>query len=548
MKILLINPLFPNSLWSFSGLSDLAGSSIGQPPLGLVTVAALTPPGHELQVIDENIEPVDFEAEVDLVALGPFNVQFARAKEIAERFRARGIPVAVGGPYVSLDPEAAEDHFDHTLSGEAEFIWPKFVNDLEAGQAEQRYVQEGNIDITASPVPRLDLLRLDSYLAVYLQASRGCPFTCEFCDIIITDGRVPRLKPVSQVMAEIESVYKLRGHGGHIGFSDANFIGSPKYAEELLTAMADWNRERGYPLKFGAEMTLNVADKPKLLELFQAANFLCIFIGIESPRTASLLETKKAQNARGDILEKIHRIQAYNIAVDAGMIVGFDSDDSAIFQEQFDFLQKSGISLTTCGVLTALKGTPLYTRLKNEGRLRDDSFVDTLGHGAADLNFEPHLMSREDLLAGYNWLIRSLYSYDNYAERLLEGTKHFSKQLPPGQRGLRAFDAKGFKILARAIPYYLFRAGSSGRRFFLGTLWKAVRRGDLLNTIVPLLTYLVMHKHFFAFVNEVHGGLEAVPVDPPEFGPVPERAVPPPEFVQIAAQGAGEGGLVDVVP
>jgi radical SAM superfamily enzyme YgiQ (UPF0313 family) len=543
MKILLINPLFPNSLWSFSGLSDLVGSSIGQPPLGLATVAALTPEGHEITIIDENVEPIDFEAEADLVALGPFNVQFGRAKEIASRFRSRGIPVAVGGPFVSLDPEAAEGHFDHTLTGEAERIWPRFVNELDAGHADAMYVQQGNIDITESPVPRLDLLKLDSYLAIYLQASRGCPFTCEFCDIIITDGRIPRLKPVSQVMEEIEAVYKIRGRGGHIGFSDANFIGNPKYAEELLIAMGAWNRERGYPLKFGAEMTLNVADKPRLLELFREANFMCIFIGIESPRTSSLMETKKVQNTRGDILEKIHLIQAHNIAVDAGMIVGFDSDDSAIFQEQFDFLQKSGIALTTCGVLTALKGTPLYTRLEHAGRLRDDNFQDTLGHGSADLNFEPELMTGEDLLAGYNWLIRSLYSYDNYSARLLDGVKHFSGQTPPGQKGLRAFDLKGLKILVRAIRHYLFRAGPKGRRFFLGTLWKAARRGNLLNSLVPTLTYLVMHKHFFAFVNEIHGDAESVPVNPPEFGPILQKTAPPPKFVQIPSQGE----LLDVV-
>lgn len=305
-------------------------------------------------------------------------------------------------------------------------------------------------DITDSPIPRFDLLKLDSYPYFCIQASRGCPFACEFCDIIITDGRVPRVKPISQVMAEIEAICALGGR--YISFSDANFIGNHRYAKELLTEMSAWNKARGYLVRFYAEMTLNVAERSDLLQLLREANFQSIFIGIESPRSASLLETKKVQNTIGDMVESVQRIQRQNILVDAGMIVGFDSDDTLIFQEQFDFLTRTGIAFTTCGVLTALERTPLYTRLQREGRLLDQNFQNVHGHGHADLNFEPLRMTREQLLGGYNWLIRALYKYENYSARLVKGLRQFSPTTSARQTGWKTFDWRAVRRVRCDAP------------------------------------------------------------------------------------------------
>ncbi|MFN0152505.1 MAG: DUF4070 domain-containing protein [bacterium] len=522
MKVLLINPQFPASLWSFTGISDLVGASMGQAPLGLLTVAALTPREHDVTLVDENVEPIDFDAEADLVGITAFNVQFSRAIEIAKVFRRRGIPVAIGGPYVSLVPERAEGHFDRMFVGEAEYIWPQFFDDLKRGGARERYVQEKNVAIADSPVPRFDLLRFDRYLHTYVQTSRGCPFECEFCDIIITDGRVPRVKPVAQVMNEIEAIHALGGQS--IAFSDANFIGNPRYAKELLIEMAKWNKERGFPVRFGGELTLNLAEKPDLMRLMREANFESIFIGIESPRATSLLETKKGQNVRGEMLERIHRIQRHNLVLTAGMIVGFDSDDTAIFEEQFDFLREAGIPFTTAGILTALEKTPLHARLAREGRLLDVDFQNTMGHGAADLNYVPHGMTQDELLAGYNWLVRSLYKYENYAARLVAGLNQYTKEVPEGQEKGRGPDWKSIKILARTLSYYLLRGGRQRRRFFVSTIREAARTGLPPHKLVALMTYLIAHKHFHEYVTATHGDPESVALRSPFHGVPPREA------------------------
>ena len=321
-------------------------------------------------------------------------------RELAAEFRRRGKRVVVGGPYPTLCPERfADGSFDVVFDGEVEVTWPQFCRDLLAGSPRPLYKQVGNVDMRLSPLPRFDLLPMGDYLYNFVQTTRGCPFQCEFCDIIITDGRVPRTKPVEQVVNEIKTIAALGGK--YVSFSDANFIGNMKYAEQLCEALAEFGREHGYPLTFSAEMTITVAERPQLLEKLRAANFTSIFVGIESPRVDSLVETKKRQNVHRPLIESLRRIQSHNLMVVAGMIVGFDHDDVHIFQEQFDFLQEAGIPFTTCGVLTALEKTPLHARLAKEGRLVPFDRARTLGHGAADLNFVPKRMTMDELRDGY---------------------------------------------------------------------------------------------------------------------------------------------------
>jgi radical SAM superfamily enzyme YgiQ (UPF0313 family) len=514
MKILFVNPRFPRSLWGFQGITDLVGVRSGQAPLGLATVAALTPPEIEVGLVDENCDPVPLDTDAEVVAIGCWNVQYRRAQELAREFRRRGKLVVVGGPYPTLCPERFTDGtFDVLFDGEVEVTWPRFCRDLLAGTPQPVYKQSGNVDVRLSPVPRFDLLRPGDYIHYFVQTTRGCPFQCEFCDIIITDGRVPRTKAVEQVIREVEAIQAIGGR--YASFSDANFIGNQRYAEELLVALRDYNRARGYPLGFSAEMTINVAERPQLLQLMREANFTGIFLGIESPRIDSLVGTKKRQNVHKPLLESIRRIQSYNLIVTAGMIVGFDHDDVRIFQEQFDFLMEAGIPFTTCGVLTAIEKTPLHARLAKEGRLLDMDSADRLGHGSADLNFVPKLMSPEELRQGYNWLIRALYRYDNYGRRLTTALGQFRTAHDASGRGAQALDRSQLLVALRVVRHFLLTTSRARRRFFVRTLREALAAHRTADTLVTAISYLVAHKHFHEYVSGTHGDPETVaPLSP----------------------------------
>jgi radical SAM superfamily enzyme YgiQ (UPF0313 family) len=514
MKILFVNPRFPKSLWGFQGMYDLIGVRSGQAPLGLMTVAALTPPEIDVALIDENCYPIDFETDADVVAIGCWNVQYRRARELAAEFRRRGKLVVVGGPYASLCPERFEDGaFDVVFNGEVEITWPQFCQDLLAGRQKVLYRQEGNVDIGLSPVPRFDLIKPNDYIYYFAQTTRGCPFQCEFCDIIVTDGRIPRTKPVSQVIAEIAAIAKLGGK--FVSFSDANYIGNVRYAEELTRALIEFGKANDFPLSFSAEMTITVVERPQLLKLLREANFTGIFVGIESPNLESLKETKKRQNIHKPLIESIRKIQSHNLMVIAGMIVGFDSDDTRIFQTQYEFLQEAGIAFTTCGVLTAIEKTPLHARLQKEGRLVPYDSANVLGHGAADLNFIPKRMTAGEVHRGYNWLIRALYSYDGYRARLTTALRQFRASPESNIQTPGGVDWKLLVIAAKAARYFLLTRSSRRRRFFLGTLREVIASGATMEKITAAVSYMIAHKHFHEYVTGSHGDPEAVPVTSP---------------------------------
>lgn len=509
MKVLLVCPRFPESLWSFSGITPLVGARTFEVPIGLATVAALTPSDWQIRIVDENIEAIDFDVETDVVGISLFNVQFRRAVEIAAEFRRRGRWVVAGGPYPTLRSDACAPHFDAVFEGEAELTWPAFCRDFARGVREPLYRQDDKIDITTSPPPRNDLMDAGAYVNFGIQTTRGCPFDCEFCDIIVTDGRRPRTKTVDQVMVEVESIR--RAGGQYAVFTDANLIADPRFARRLLTALRDWGRAHRFPLRFSAEVTLNVADMSDILDLLQQANFESVFVGIESPRPASLTIASKQVNlrGRGTLVDKIARIQARNLIVIAGMIVGFDTDDHDIFEEQVRMLDEAGIPFTTSGVLVAIERTPLHERLKAAGRLLEWDMTTTEGHGAADLNFTPKLMSAADLLAGYNWMIRRHYRYDTYRRRLVTALARFERTRDPAMRSALRFDRRLLLRGLRIIVHYL-TSGGAKRRFFLGTLGDIARTGLTGPKIVLGITFLAAHKHFHEFVTAVHGDPETV--------------------------------------
>jgi radical SAM superfamily enzyme YgiQ (UPF0313 family) len=509
MKLLLINPRFPDSLWSMNGIREIVGIK-GGTPLGLATIAALTPGDWDVRIQDEDIDDIDFEAQADVVGISTFNVQYSRALEIAREFRNRGRYVVAGGPYPTLCPERCFGHFDTVFQGEAEYTWPEFCRDFAAGRTRDHYHQADYVDLRNSPTPRNRLFDPEKYVSYFIQTSRGCPFTCEFCDVIVTDGRRPRVKTVEQVLAEVESVYAAGGR--LISFSDANLIGDPRHAKRLLTALRDWGRARRFPIEFSCESTINIADMPEILDLLQEANFVTIYFGIESPRRDSLESALKQINIRGkgSLIDKIRRVQSRNLMIIAGMIVGFDTDDRGIFKDQFEFLLEAGIPFTTSGILFAIEKTPLFERLKAEGRLLDDDMSLFQVHGAADLNFVPKLLSVEELKAGYNWMIRQHYRYENYRKRLIEAVRHWQKG---PQRAFNIALLLNFSVLRRApgvVIHYLMSPREK-RNFFFGTIRDVIRTGFMVRKLVVTLMFLLVHKHFHEFVERTHGDPETVP-------------------------------------
>jgi radical SAM superfamily enzyme YgiQ (UPF0313 family) len=412
--IVLINPRFEVSYWGLEHALPILGKRANLPVAALPLLAALTPPGHTVTLLDENVEPIDFDrvARADVVGVTGMSVQRVRMREILKELKARGAFTVVGGPWVSV----AEDYFgglaDVVFVGEAEETWPGFLGDWAAGRHGVRYEQAQKTDMTRVPVPRFDLLKMRHYLFGSVQFSRGCPFQCEFCDIIVTFGRRPRLKTSAQVIAELEA---LRAQKVPIVFIvDDNLIGNKKAIKAVLRDLVAWQQAEGYPLTFFTEASLDLAEDAELMRLLVEANFVSVFVGIETPNEASLRETRKYQNVRagGTILGRVHAIQEAGLEVWCGMILGFDHDDATIFEAQRQFLHDARIAHAMVGMLYAIPKTPLYARLAAAGRL------DRADPPAFGTNVIPLRVSREELRAGFVRVLNDLYAPGEFFGRL----------------------------------------------------------------------------------------------------------------------------------
>lgn len=420
LKALLVYPEFPNTYWSFKHALPFAGKRSAFPPLGLMTISAMMPGAWEKRLVDLNVRKLkDADLEwADVVFASAMMVQQDSLREVIDRAKAVGRPIAVGGPFVTTGAEHVEDA-DYIFLGEAETTFPEFLRDLELGVPQHRYESDVKPDLTRTPVPDFKLVDMRRYSSMAIQYSRGCPFNCEFCDIIEIYGRVPRTKTNEQILLELDALYN-SGWRGPLFVVDDNFIGNKKNVRKMMPDLCEWMERHRHPFRLFTEASVNLADDDELLGMMQRANFRKVFLGIETPVEESLKETQKSQNTRRSLIESVHKIQSYGMEVMAGFIVGFDSDPVDIFQRQIDFIRQSAIPMAMVGLLSALPETQLWRRLQQEGRLLSE------GAGTnteASLNFVTK-MDRQTLIDGYKTILRTIYSPEEYYTRVYASLKN----------------------------------------------------------------------------------------------------------------------------
>ena len=495
-KILLVYPKFPPSFWSFGYVKHIGGFRATMAPLGLAILGALTPPDFDVEIVDENIEDIDFDAPCDLVALSAMAIQEARLFEIADQFRRRGRLICMGGPICNVLPERCRPHCDVLFEGEGEYTWPQFLSEWQQGRHGTHYVQADTIDMRDTPPPRLELLKTQHYRVGCVQTTRGCPFKCEFCDIIVTYGRKVRAKPIESVLFELE---RWANHGiDFVLFADDNLVGDRAYCRKMLKAVGDWNRKRRTPVALVAEMSVDGVRDPELLELCRYANITEMFLGIETPRKAGLRETRKIQNVATDLVAAVKTTQSYGMVTTAGMIVGFDTDDPQIFDDQFDFLQEAGVPIVMLGLLQAIPRTPLYERLERTGRLR----APMQGNNALSFtNIEPVCMRYDELVNGYRELFRRLYGYQALGDRWLSNVSQWRpangrswSQKPLGR--VRPFIIVQVFLI---LKWYVARPSRFAFlcRMVVGTLGRVPR------ALPQTFNYLAHFIHFFEYAERV---------------------------------------------
>jgi hypothetical protein len=421
LKALLVYPEFSShGFWNYKTVCRLMGASYPASPLGLITMAALLPRDWQLRLADLNTRRLtDSDIDwADIVFVGGMLPQQSRLLRLIDRVRSRGKKVVVGGPDPTSQPGVYRSA-DHLVLGEAERSLPRFLEDLARGVPSQRYEPEGRPEMSESPVPRFDLLDLESYLMIGVQFSRGCPYDCEFCDVIELYGRKSRTKTADQILAELDALYAL-GYRGHVDFVDDNFIGHKAKAKQILRAVRDWSAEHGHPFFFSTEASINLADDDELLGLMRELDFRYVFIGIESPDDRVLAATRKQQNVDRDLVADLHKIYEHGIVVNGGFILGFDEEEGLCAQAMIGAIERGNIVMAMVGLLFALPNTRLTSRLRAEGRLLHDTPCEETGvdQTTTGLNFVTK-RPREDILHDFLDVLRSTYSTKRYFDRCL---------------------------------------------------------------------------------------------------------------------------------
>ncbi len=492
-KILMVYPNIPTTYWSFEHAMSFIDKQSVMPPLGLITVAAMLPENYKISLIDLNLEDIDVDLiiDADMVFISAMIVQRESFNDVIKLCNKLHTPVVAGGPYPTNSYSEIEG-VDHFVLNEAEVTLPLFLKDLQDGTAKHMYHDETKPQMNKTPIPRFDLLKVDAYANMALQNSRGCPFNCEFCDIIEMFGRKPRYKQPDQFILEMQKVYET-GFRGSLFVVDDNFIGNKKKVKELLKKIVVWQKKHNFPFFLFTEASINLAQDEELLNLMVDAGFDSVFIGLETPDEDILNNTNKQQNTRVSAQESVKIIQSKGIEVQAGFILGFDNEKQDIFERMVQFIQTSGIPMAMLGLMLALPSTQLYKRLEKEGRLLGN----TTGNNTHELNlnFIP-TMPKETLIQGYKSVIKEIYTPKNYFTRAFTMIKRFPKKRflfesnPTTWRDIKALllSVKKQGLSRYSISYFTF-------------LFKTL----LTNRFeFPLaVTLAVKGHHFFTITNDI---------------------------------------------
>lgn len=530
-NVLMIYPRFvAESFWNFAAACELMGARYPAAPLGLITVAALLPPTWTVRLVNRNTEELtesDF-AWADLVMTGGMLVQQPDALQIIEMCRVRGKPVVVGGPDITSSPHVYRAA-DFRVLGEAEGIIDTFIAAWEAGERKGTFEAEKfQVDVTKSPIPRFDLLKFDQYLYIGVQFSRGCPFMCEFCDIIELYGRKPRAKTNEQMLAELQALHDA-GHRGHVDFVDDNLIGNKKAIKAFLPHLEGWLVERDFPFEFSTEASMNLADDAELLQLLGKANFFGVFIGIESPDPETLVAAQKKQNTRRSLVDSVHKIYRAGMFVTAGFIVGFDTEKGAMAKGMIDFIDDSAIPVCMVGLLYALPNTQLTRRLSKEGRLHEN--YDVLPEGAGDqcgygLNFET-VRPRREVLLDYRRVLETVYDPVAFCDRVqrLAGMLDRARQ----QRGLPAGDPRRSRTGLDTLQMLINKMPEQ-RELFWRTFTDCASRNPM--AVRHLMMMLALYLHLGPFsrlvverIDRQIAALDAEEWTPPRIMALPSAAM-----------------------
>ncbi len=466
----------------------------------LPTVAAMTPVDKfEITMIDESIEPIDFDAPYDLVGITGFPTQLERAREIAAEFRKRGVLVVCGGPAASVSPERWRNFTDVLIIGEAERIWPEFLNDYLAGDYKAEYIETERFDLDISPVPDYSYLSKktkDEFMSGIVQTSRGCPFDCEFCNAIVYVGRKMRYKKVDVVIKEAQQLYDMGIR--IIVLADDNFPAGREKAKEILRALRDWNNKHKSKVTFFSQFSIDTAKDEEFMELSAAAGLSRMVVGIETANTESLKETGKMQNLKRSMFDDIRTFNQHGFVVTTGCLVGFDSDDLSIFQHQFDFFMQTGIPGVHVYPLQALDGTRLKARLIKEGRYIDWEEGHTKGKKYATVHntftVVPKQMTQDQLVQGIYWLSWNLYKTENLIKRVQNLFDDFESSPKKDTINISkpGYNRKIFGLIFRFAKYY-FTTATSDEKSTLHRLIRMARKSSHPNSfIISIVAFLLM--------------------------------------------------------
>lgn len=480
-SLLLINPKRKlRYLWDFKELCRVMGKKTPVPPLSLPTVAALTPSQYRIRIIDEEVEAIDFNFQADIVGITALGNTVKRGYEISDRFRAKGIPVVMGGPQVSFNVEKSLEHADSIVIGEAEGAWLECLKDFEAGKLKPSYKNEKPCEYKISPVPRWDLIQSDKIMAMPVQVSRGCPYRCEFCVVRNMLGRQHRYRNIDNVIEEIKALPKRQ-----LTFADDNLTADKKYAHELM--------ERLIPLKVSwmCQASLDLCDHPDLLSKMARAGCTSILMGIESLDEEALKEAGKYQNKIEKFERGIKTIHDHGIHVIGSFIVGFDTDRLDAFDKIFDFTMKNGITMISFNVLTAYPGTDLYDRMKEEGRINN---VDTDMLGIYPTMRYNHI-SQTEMFSTFFAMTEKMFSYEVALPKALKtlGSGNFTHY---NEADISAMDK--LRSMLYLFRQYLITDNTSKRQLFK-TLFSLARQKKV--TMGNVVEYLLLLASFNGYLK-----------------------------------------------